>query len=545
MTSNVVDFEDILNNGFSDANSSITGGVRARWERKKEQEERSSNNGGGGSKPPSSLSDRFIPNRAAMDMEKSSHAILSSAVVSDSESDACDGEASDADEEHTMNSVASDMSEYKTSLLGIDGDSKSRILSFADKAPAPKGDTVNNLQVLYSASTTSRKSKSSTKLVSRHIPSAPSRILDAPDLLDDYYLNLLSWSDTNVLAVALSQTVYLWNAETGAIDELCNVEGQGPDAHISSVSWIQEGGGHLAVGTSSVSANFLFVLSALIARFTLGEILTKHYPLVHSIHYHQQGNTMLWDVRAQKQLRKMDGHSDRVGALSWNRHILSSGGRDNLIVNHDVRIAEHKTATLSSHTQEVCGLAWSPDGMTLASGANDNKLCLWDAAASSSSRPRYELTDHQAAVKALAWSPHERNLLATGGGTADRCIKFWNTQSGSLLQSVDTGSQVCALKWNPYEKEILSSHGFARNQLCLWKYPTMAKVKELDGHTARVLHMAVSPDGSSVVSAAADETLRFWEVFAPPAKAHAGKRSASDLPGGAKSKKLSRTMHIR
>ena len=253
---------------------------------------------------------------------------------------------------------------------------------------------------------------------------------------------------------------------------------------------------------------------------------------------------MLWDVNTQKQLRKMDGHSDRVGALSWNRHILSSGGRDNLIVNHDVRIAEHNVATLVSHTQEVCGLAWSPDGTTLASGANDNKLCLWDATATSISRPRYELTEHQAAVKALAWSPHERNLLATGGGTADRCIKFWNTQSGSMLQSVDTGSQVCALQWNPFEKEILSSHGFARNQLCLWKYPTMAKVKELDGHTARVLHLAVSPDGSSVVSAAADETLRFWEVFAP-AKSHAGKRGASDLPGRAKSKKLSRTMQIR
>ena len=94
---------------------------------------------------------------------------------------------------------------------------------------------------------------SSTKLVSRHIPSAPTRILDAPDLMDDYYLNLLSWSDTNVLAVALEQTVYLWNAETGQIDELCNVEDEGPDAHISSVSWIQEGGGHLAVGTSWVS----------------------------------------------------------------------------------------------------------------------------------------------------------------------------------------------------------------------------------------------------------------------------------------------------
>ena len=263
MTSNVVDFEDILTNGFSDANTAIRSGVRARWERKKQHECASSSSDHHGDcenrKPVVSLSDRFIPNRAAMDMERSSHAILSSGSSYDGESsigDRTDGEASDSDDtaEHTMDSVASDMSEYKTSLLGIDGDSKSRILSFADKAPAPKGDTVNDLDVLYSASaSTSRKGKSSTRHVGRHIPSAPARILDAPDLLDDYYLNLLSWSDTNVLAVALSQTVYLWNAETGAIDELCNVEDQGPDAHVSSVSWIQEGGGHLAVGTSSVS----------------------------------------------------------------------------------------------------------------------------------------------------------------------------------------------------------------------------------------------------------------------------------------------------
>ena len=259
MTSNVVDFEDILNNGFSDANTSVRTGVRARWERKKHEAGAGADGPAAADenrKPSSlSLSDRFIPNRAAMDLEKSSHAILSSTSSSEGEAasvgDRTDGEASE-DDEPTINSVASDMSEYKTSVLGLD-DSKSRILSFADKAPAPKGDTVNNLQVLYSASTTSRKGKSSTKVVSRHIPSAPARILDAPDLLDDYYLNLLSWSDTNVLAVALSHTVYLWNAETGAIDELCNVESEGPDAHISSVKWIQEGGGHLAIGSSSVS----------------------------------------------------------------------------------------------------------------------------------------------------------------------------------------------------------------------------------------------------------------------------------------------------
>lgn len=534
MTSSVVDYENLMTTSFSDANTSVISGARPRWERKKMQvaapatsESQTTNKGEerddgtevrqplgshNGQQHSSALvgGDRFIPNRAAMDIERSAHSLQSMSFEEEGK-DAADGE------DGTVSS--SSRSEYKSalssSMLGMDEESQSsssssshRILSFKDKAPAPKGDTVNNLKTLYS-STGSMASKTGqgTKLVNRQIPSAPSRILDAPELLDDYYLNLLSWGVTNLLAVALSQTVYLWNAGTGDIQELCTLEG-GADAHISSVSWVQEGGAHLAVGTSA-------------------------------------GTTQLWDVNQCKQLRSMDGHTERVGALGWNRHILSSGGRDSIVVNHDVRIARHKVSTLSAHTQEVCGLAWSPDGMTLASGANDNTLCLWDATTSSTSTPKFRLTDHQAAVKALAWSPHERNLLATGGGTADRTIKFWNGQTGALLNSIDTGSQVCALQWNPYGKELLSSHGFARNQLCLWKYPTMAKIKELDGHTARVLHMACSPDGLTVVSAAADETLRFWEVFAPPGKV-AGKRGAGGASSqSTKGKKLSKTMNIR
>lgn len=40
-----------------------------------------------------------------------------------------------------------------------------------------------------------------------------------------------------------------------------------------------------------------------------------------------------------------------------------------------------------------------------------------------------------------------------------------------------------------------------------------SKLANLKGHTCRVLHMALSPDGSTIVSAAGDQTLRFWKVF--------------------------------
>ena len=77
----------------------------------------------------------------------------------------------------------------------------------------------------------------------------------------------------------------------------------------------------------------------------------------------------------------------------------------------------------------VCGLKWSPDNQYLASGGNDNKLFVWN---SSSIQPVHTFTEHLAAVKAIAWSPHHPGLLASGGGTADRCIRFWNTLTGQV-----------------------------------------------------------------------------------------------------------------
>jgi cell division cycle protein 20 (cofactor of APC complex) len=303
------------------------------------------------------------------------------------------------------------------------------------------------------------------KKTTRHIPQNAEKILDAPNLVDDYYLNLIDWSSQNMLAIGLANTVYLWNASSGSITELMKTEDDDSNS-ITSVQWTKQGS-HLAIGTNS-------------------------------------GVVQLWDVTNQKALRMMRGHSARVsrktstaslgcsisyfllqvGALAWNDYLLSSGSRDSTIHNHDVRIQNHHVATLANHTQEICGLKWSDDGLQLASGGNDNVVNIWDVNQTSA---KFTFTDHQAAVKALAWCPWQRDLLATGGGTADRCIRFWNTSTGACLNSVDTGSQVSSLLWskNSSTKEIVSAHGFSQNQLVVWKYPSLVRVAELRGHEQR------------------------------------------------------------
>ena len=67
------------------------------------------------------------------------------------------------------------------------------------------------------------------------------------------------------------------------------------------------------------------------------------------------------------------------------------------------------------------------------------QLLVWN---SSSPTPVLRYSDHSAAIKAITWSPHQHGILASGGGTADRTIRFWNTITGQPLQVVDTGSQV-------------------------------------------------------------------------------------------------------
>lgn len=362
-----------------------------------------------------------------------------------------------------------------------------RVLAFKGKAPSAHDSNLGGMRVLYSQN---KGSKGAAVKSTRHIPSAPERCLDAPDMVDDYYLNLLDWSCANVVAVALGQSVYLWNATSGTTEMLCELQGE--EDYVTSVSWIKEGGGYLAVGTAGA-------------------------------------DVQLWDVEKMKQVRSMRGHTARVGALDWNSHILSSGSRDSSIMHHDVRVRDHVTSVLRGHEQEVCGLKWSPDGSMLASGGNDNMLCIWSAGASAgvataatggaspaTVAPMHVLREHTAAVKALAWCPWSRTTLASGGGTSDRCIKTWNAATGSLLKSVDTGSQVCSLLFNPNHRELISTHGFSRNEVAVWKYPTFTKVRELMGHTGRVLHMAAGPDGSSVVTAGADESLRFWKLLGEP-----------------------------
>ncbi|KAG8800198.1 substrate-specific activator of APC-dependent proteolysis [Serendipita sp. 399] len=309
----------------------------------------------------------------------------------------------------------------------------------------------------------------------RNVCKTPFRVLDAPELMDDFYLNLVDWSSTNVLGVGLGSCVYLWSAKTAQVTKLCDL---GQADSITSLCWVQKGS-TLAVGTL-------------------------------------KGYVEIWDAVKNVRLRHYEGHEHRVGSLAWNEATITSGSRDRTIQLRDVRAPGKAYSSLVGHRQEVCGLKWHSGLRQLASGGNDNKLLIWDHRNSAPETPLWKFHDHQAAVKAIAWNPHQSGILVSGGGTQDKKMRFWNTASGTLLNEIDTGSQT--------SQELVSTHGYSstygQNLICIWKYPSMDMVATLSGHTHRVLYLAMSPDGQTIVTGAGDETLRFWNAF--PKRKEAG-----------------------
>ncbi|XP_006455833.1 hypothetical protein AGABI2DRAFT_195164 [Agaricus bisporus var. bisporus H97] len=312
----------------------------------------------------------------------------------------------------------------------------------------------------------------------RKIPTQPERVLDAPGMVDDFYLNLLSWSCQNAVAVALEASTYIWKADTGSVVLL----GEAPEgAYVSSVDFSNDGA-FLGVG--------------------LG-----------------MGDVELWDVESGQKLRTMAGHVGQVATLSWHQHILSSGCADGSIWHHDVRISRHKVMELLGHSGEICGLKWRSDGELLASGGNDNVVNIWDGRVgdvneTTRGSAKWTKRNHTAAVKAVAWCPWQPSLLASGGGTNDATLNVWNSTTGARLHTHRTPSQITSIQWATQRKEILTTHGYPTNSLMIHAYPSMERVAEIrDAHDSRVLFSCVGPGGDVVCTGGGDENLKFWRVW--------------------------------
>lgn len=236
---------------------------------------------------------------------------------------------------------------------------------------------------------------------------------------------------------------------------------------------------------------------------------------------------------------------------------------------------------IHTHTQQICGLSFSGDGNMFASGGNDNLCCLYQTnLLLQSSREALEddrslvtgmdgrqthrtveldgvvqlsigcekhRWTHGAAVKAIAFCPWKEGLVATGGGSNDKCIHFFHTTSGACLATINVTAQVTSLIWSTTRREIVATFGYAQPdhpyRIAVFSWPDCKQVAAIPWETDhRALYAIAYPGGPNessvareggrgmsrtaaegcIVVASSDESVKFHEVWTSTKKATAG-----------------------
>ncbi|KAK3650361.1 hypothetical protein LTR56_006337 [Elasticomyces elasticus] len=328
----------------------------------------------------------------------------------------------------------------------------------------------------------------------KDIPVIPFRVLDAPALRDDYYCSLLAYSPTvHCLAVGLGPHVYLWSESKAAgIQHLPDSLTAPLAAHVTSLSFSSTEGG-----------------SAILAIGRADGKITLWSPLDRDPRFDSEQPAPVSCVCFRPKTAKSASIRDPCVSVQTEELLVGDEAGNVYLYavewpNQDQRdlFDWHGSMTLlariSCHTQQVCGMAWSPDGDVFATGGNDNQLYFSVAAmiatrrrtrdssddtvnvrsgtsASDSASPpgqpavliispgqHKHLFQLNAAVKALAFAPWQPSLLAAGGGSNDRCIHFFHAASGVKLATIDCYAQVTSLVWNTQRREVAATFGFAQ-----------------------------------------------------------------------------------
>jgi WD40 repeat protein len=201
------------------------------------------------------------------------------------------------------------------------------------------------------------------------------------------------------------------------------------------------------------------------------------------------------------------GHTKGINSVAFSPDgvLLASGGQDSKIRLWDVDTG-HSIGKRLGQLSIVDSVAFSPDGTTLASGGEDGLVRLFDVGTGQKTRtlavrpaiPRLVY------IWAVAFSPDGTTLASAGG----RRIRLWDVEAGRLT-AVFSGHRANSVTFSP-EGTLLASGGQDKT-IRLWDVETGRNIATLTGHTAAVKSVAFGPDGA-ILASGGDSTIRIWEV---------------------------------
>ncbi|KAG8727495.1 hypothetical protein FRC12_022459, partial [Ceratobasidium sp. 428] len=194
-----------------------------------------------------------------------------------------------------------------------------------------------------------------------------------------------------------------------------------------------------------------------------------------------------------------------VVAFSPDTTRVAYTGRDTIEIC-DTYTGQKLSGPLRGHRDLIYGLAFSPDGRTLASGAGDKTLRLWDM---ETGDLLVGPLNHTGSVKSVVFSLDGNYIIS---GSYDYTVRMWDARTGKAARE-PIGLALEALHTIALmpggRLAVCGSYHNCNITVC--DIDSSSVLFEWAGHTKRVFSLSCSPDGRLLASASYDDTIRFWD----------------------------------